>query len=53
MRKIGKSWATQRWMILAEVLEPEKSRKLLLHTIKVDLQIRMVSPYMYHDYIRH
>lgn len=45
------SWATQIWMILAEVFPIEKNRELLLHTMETDPEIRMVTPYMYHHYI--
>lgn len=45
------SWATQVWMILARVFPQEKNRELILHTIDVNPEIRMVTPYMYHHYI--
>lgn len=45
------SWATQVWMILARVFPQEKNRRLILHTIEEDPEIRMVTPYMYHHYI--
>jgi hypothetical protein len=45
------SWATQVWMILARVFPQEQCRKLILHTIEVNPQVKMVSPYMYHHYI--
>jgi hypothetical protein len=45
------SWATQVWMILARVFPQEQCRKLILHTIEVNPQVKMVSPYMYHHFI--
>ena len=45
------SWATQIWMILARVFPQEKNRELILRTIEVNPDIRMVTPYMYHHYI--
>jgi hypothetical protein len=45
------SWATQVWMILARVFPQDQCRKLILHTIEVNPQVKMVSPYMYHHFI--
>lgn len=45
------SWATQVWMILAEIFSKEENRKLLRHTIIENPDIHMVSPYMYHYFI--
>ncbi len=45
------SWATQVWMILARVFDKEKNRELIIHTIEVNPEHSMVSPYMYHHYI--
>ncbi len=49
MRQV--SWASQVWMVLAEVLDQEQSRQLLLHTRRFHPAVRMVTPYMYHHYI--
>lgn len=49
MRQV--SWATQVWMILARVFDKEKSRELILRTMRVNPRIRMVTPYMYHHYM--
>jgi hypothetical protein len=45
------SWATQIWMVLARVFDKEKSRDLIVRTMRVNPRIRMVTPYMYHHYI--
>lgn len=45
------SWASQIWMILAQVFDEEKSHKILMTTIKDNPQIKIVTPYMYHYYI--
>jgi hypothetical protein len=45
------SWATQVWMVLARVFDKEKSRELILRTMRINPRIYMVTPYMYHHYI--
>lgn len=46
------SWASQVWMVLADVFgDKAKNAQLLEHTIVVDPKIRMVTPYMYHHFI--
>ncbi|RKL66924.1 sugar hydrolase [Salipaludibacillus neizhouensis] len=42
------SWATQVWMVLAEVLDKEASRKLLQNLLVEKPEIGMNTPYMYH-----
>ncbi len=46
------SWASQVWMVLADVFRDKaKNAQLLEHTIVIDPRIRMVTPYMYHHFI--
>lgn len=46
------SWASQIWMVLANVFkDKEKNARLLERTIIVDPKIRMVTPYMYHHFL--
>lgn len=46
------SWASQVWMVLANVLgDKMKNVQLLEHTIAIDPEVRMVTPYMYHHFI--
>ena len=45
------SWATQVWMVLAEVFNTEKNKELILHTVDLNPEIRMVTPYMYHHFV--
>lgn len=46
------SWASQVWMVLADVFgDKVKNAQLLEHTIVIDPKIRMVTPYMYHHFI--
>ncbi|MCG7378760.1 sugar hydrolase [Paenibacillus sp. ACRSA] len=42
------SWASQIWMVLAEVLPEEQNRKLLLQLIEEKTLIGMTTPYLYH-----
>ncbi|WP_100404314.1 alpha-L-rhamnosidase-related protein [Bacillus solitudinis] len=42
------SWASQVWMVLAEVFEKEKNMELMKHLLKQKPSIGMVTPYMYH-----
>ncbi|WP_078544634.1 alpha-L-rhamnosidase-related protein [Litchfieldia alkalitelluris] len=45
------SWATQVWMVLAEVLELTSSKQLLTRLMKENPAIGMNTPYMYHHYV--
>ncbi len=46
------SWASQVWMVLADVFgDKARNAQLLEHTIVIDPKIRMVTPYMYHHFI--
>lgn len=46
------SWASQVWMVLADVFgDKVKNAQLLEHTIVINPKIRMVTPYMYHHFI--
>lgn len=42
------SWASQIWMVLAEVLDSEKSRELINRLIKEKPSIGPTTPYLYH-----
>lgn len=42
------SWASQIWMVLAEVLDKQASLELLYRLFSVNPQIGIVTPYMYH-----
>ena len=43
--------ATQVWMVLADVLEPEKARKLMEDDERFMNQYGMATPYMHHYYV--
>jgi len=45
------SWASQVWMVLGGVLEPEEARALLQRIETVPDAEAMVTPYMYHNYV--
>lgn len=46
------SWASQVWMVLADVFgDKAKNAQLLEHTIVIDPKIRMITPYMYQHFI--
>lgn len=45
------SWATQIWMVLADVLEPEQSAALLDRLFEQPPAISMSTPYLYHHLI--
>lgn len=45
------SWATQIWMVLAEVFDEEHNRALLLRLFDVSPAIKPSTPYMYHHLI--
>ncbi|GAF66954.1 alfa-L-rhamnosidase [Bacillus sp. TS-2] len=44
------SWATQVWMILAEVLNHDESQKLMKNLLRENPKIQMNTPYMYHHF---
>lgn len=45
------SWATQVWMVLAEVFNPEKNQKLLAKLLKEKPDTEMNTPYMHHHLV--
>lgn len=46
------SWASQVWMVLADVFgDKTRNEQLLEHMTVVNPKIRMVTPYMYHHFI--
>ncbi|MBM7572991.1 sugar hydrolase [Aquibacillus albus] len=45
------SWATQVWMVLAEVLQPEKNQELLTRLLENKPNIEMNTPYMHHHLV--
>ncbi|WP_256709685.1 sugar hydrolase [Paenibacillus sp. FSL H8-0548] len=45
------SWATQIWMVLAEVFGQEENAKLLERLAAYPAAIEMSTPYLYHHYI--
>jgi len=45
------SWASQIWMVLAEVFGPEDNAKLLRRLAEEPEAVPMTTPYMYHHYI--
>ena len=45
------SWASQAWMVLAEVFNKDENAKLLDRLFKVNPKINMITPYMYHHLI--
>jgi len=45
------SWATQIWMVLAEVLDAEANAKLLERLPAHEGAIGMTTPYLYHHYV--
>lgn len=42
------SWATQIWMVHAEVFDSENSQKLMNHLLATRPEIGLTTPYMYH-----
>jgi alpha-L-rhamnosidase len=42
------SWASQIWMVHAEILNPEDNRKLINHLLSTKPDIGLTTPYMYH-----
>lgn len=45
------SWSSQAWMVLADVLDPEKSRQLMCHLLEVSPEMGVSTPYAYHHII--
>lgn len=45
------SWASQVWMVLADVLSKEENQKLLERLEQVNPEIKMHTPYMFHHYV--
>lgn len=45
------SWASQIWMILAEILTPDENKQLINRLIDKNPKIGIVTPYMYHHFI--
>ena len=43
--------ATQVWMVLADVLEPEKARELMENSERFLTPYKMATPYMHHYYV--
>ena len=45
------SWISQAWMVLADVLDKEKSRKLMLDILENKDAVTVLTPYAYHHVI--
>ncbi|MCR4695617.1 MAG: sugar hydrolase [Pseudobutyrivibrio sp.] len=45
------SWASQVWMIEAEVVKGQEAKDLIKRTMEFNPEYKMVSPYMYHHFI--
>lgn len=45
------SWSSQAWMVLADVLDKEQSRKLMLHLLEENPAVGVATPYAYHHVI--
>ncbi|WP_148434748.1 alpha-L-rhamnosidase-related protein [Gracilibacillus massiliensis] len=45
------SWATQVWMVLAEVLDQDQNQMLLKRLLKEQPEIEMNTPYMHHHLV--
>ncbi|MDO4305431.1 MAG: sugar hydrolase [Eubacteriales bacterium] len=45
------SWSSQAWMVLADVFDKEKSRKLMLHLLEENPEVGVATPYAYHHVI--
>lgn len=45
------SYASQVWMILAGVFDRETNKDLLERLVELDLEMDMVTPYMYHNFV--
>ncbi|MEH7250804.1 sugar hydrolase [Neobacillus niacini] len=42
------SWASQIWMVHAQILDPDKNRQLIEHLLSTKPVIGLTTPYMYH-----
>ena len=45
------SWASQIWMVLADVFTKEDNQKLMNHLLKVKPEVGIATPYMYHHLV--
>lgn len=45
------SWASQVWLVLANVFGKAKNREILEHLLEVQPSVRMASPYMFHHLV--
>jgi alpha-L-rhamnosidase len=45
------SWASQIWMVLAEVWEPQKNKELLNRLLEMNPAVRVTTPYLYHHLV--
>ncbi|WP_246096213.1 sugar hydrolase [Paenibacillus sinopodophylli] len=45
------SWASQIWMVLAEVWEPQRNKELLNHLLEVKPAVGVTTPYLYHHLV--
>lgn len=45
------SWASQIWMVLAEVWEPQKNKELLTRLLEVNPVVGVTTPYLYHHLV--
>ncbi|MCM3790274.1 sugar hydrolase [Domibacillus indicus] len=45
------SWASQVWMVLADILPKEENAALLNRLLMADKAVGMATPYMYHHYV--
>lgn len=45
------SWSSQAWMVLADVFDKGKSRKLMLHLLEENPSMGVATPYAYHHVI--
>lgn len=45
------SWASQVWMVLADILPKEENQELLNRLLTNDKAVGMATPYMYHHYV--
>jgi alpha-L-rhamnosidase len=45
------SWASQIWMVLADVFTKDENKKLMNHLLKEKPQVGIATPYMYHHLV--
>ncbi|MEH6953702.1 sugar hydrolase [Neobacillus drentensis] len=45
------SWASQIWMVLADVFNKEENRQLMNHLLKEKPEVAIATPYMYHHLV--